>query len=38
MWKNLRQPIIATEDHGWFPDGKILWMDETFPDETEKIR
>ena len=31
MWKNLGQPIIAIpeiEDHGWLPNGKILWMDE----------
>ena len=41
MWKNLEQPIIAIpeiEDHGWLPNGKILWMDETFADEIEKIR
>ena len=22
----------------WLPNGKILWMDEAFPDEIEKIR
>ena len=35
------QPIIATpeiKDHGRLRNSKILWVDEAFPDEIEKIR
>ena len=35
-WRNTGQPIIAkaeTKDHGWLPNGEIIWMNEAFPDE-----
>ena len=38
---NFWQSAIAIpeiEDHGRLLNGKMLWMDETFPDEIEKIR
>ena len=38
MWRSSVQPVIEIpeiKDHGWFPNGKILCMDEAFPAEID---
>lgn len=40
VWKNSRNPIIdlpPIQEHGWFEDGEIFWMDEAFPNEIDFI-
>ena len=36
MWRNSIKPVIAIaeiKDYWWLPKGKILGMDEAFPDQ-----
>ena len=40
IWRNTVQPIIAMPEkkgYEWLPNGEIIWVDEAFSHEIEKI-